>query len=89
MSVFLTVGYLVESTSNNTDDFVGVLENALFETAVLAALGCQDFLMENRPKLLADTTIVGTLWTLVMCETACMFRKRSLLSFFFIPVRHL
>ena len=67
MSVFLTVGYLVESTSNNTDDFVGDLENALFETALLAALGCQDnntlnrHLLENRRKLLADTTTVGTL----------------------------
>ena len=67
MSVFLTVGYLVESTSNNTDDFVGDLENSLFETALLAALGCQDnnnlsrrLLLENR-RLLADTTIVGTL----------------------------
>lgn len=67
MSVFLTVGYLVESTSNNTDDFVGELENSLFGIALLAALGCQDNhtlnrrLLENRRKLHADTTIVGTL----------------------------
>lgn len=35
----LTVGYQVESTSNDTEDYVLELELRLLETAVLAALG--------------------------------------------------
>ena len=37
--VFLTVGYMVESTSMKTMDFEKELERQLLETAVLAALG--------------------------------------------------
>jgi hypothetical protein len=63
--VFMTVGYQAESTSLSTDDFVDELERQLLETAVMAALGCENDAMRRRLRqstrhLVMDTVEVGT-----------------------------
>jgi hypothetical protein len=62
--VFLTVGYRAQSTSLSTDDFIGELERQLLESAVMAALGCNDSLRrglrQSQRQLLMETLIVGT-----------------------------
>jgi hypothetical protein len=62
--VFLTVGYRAQSTSLSTDDFIGELERQLLESAVMAALGCNDSLRrglrQRQRQLLMETLIVGT-----------------------------
>ena len=64
-AIFLFVGYLVESSSSSTDDFLEELEDTLLETAVTAALGCSDHeerrnrvLQERSRKLLLTQSII-------------------------------
>jgi hypothetical protein len=63
--VFMTVGYRAESTSISTDDFVDELERQLLETAVMAALGCENDAVRRRLRqsirhLVMDTVEIGT-----------------------------
>lgn len=64
-TVFLTVGYLAESVNITTDSFVPELEIALLETAISAALGCNNSFIHRRLKsrrklsAVTNTVVVG------------------------------
>jgi hypothetical protein len=83
--VSLTVGYLVESTSENPEDFIGRLETALLGTALLAALQCnhedgagdrRQLLHSNR-HLLEETIIVGTCTPEIEEARSCHFMETN------------
>lgn len=87
--VVLSVGYLVESTSQDPQDFIERLETALLGTALLAALQCNDgdnagrrnLMGQSSRALLEDTSIVGTCTPEVEEAQSCHFMETDI-SFF-------